>query len=180
MRCRENMVDGATVWLETRPIFPWSLLNCDLSDQPETSTFIQFHFSREWRSRRAWPFSEQHHKVLLRHLACFLFIIKRQKSVNVESEREPWLFRVNFQMCSIRRHFSVCAPLREEVLASIVPALIHSNSISKFICRAGPQRLECSPWMRNFFTVRCDRGRPEGGSSTEFFHCKTVTESSFH
>jgi hypothetical protein len=34
MRYRENMVDGATVLPETRPIFPWSLLNCDLSDHP--------------------------------------------------------------------------------------------------------------------------------------------------
>jgi hypothetical protein len=56
-------------------------------------------------------FSEQYHKVLLLHLACFWFIIKRQQSVNVESEHEPWLFGVNFQMCSTRRHIPGCAPL---------------------------------------------------------------------
>jgi hypothetical protein len=45
-------------------------------------------------------------------LACFWFIIKRQQSVNVESEHEPWLFRVDFQMCSTRHHISGCDPLR--------------------------------------------------------------------
>jgi hypothetical protein len=52
--------------------------------------------------------------------------------------------------------------------------------MSKFIGRVRPRRLECAPWVRNFFTVRCGRGRPNGGSSTEFFHCEDLTESSFH
>jgi hypothetical protein len=83
-------------------------------------------------------------------------------------------------MCSTRRHISGCAPLWEEVRASIVPAFIHSNVISKFICRVNSQRLVYSPWIRNFFRAWCDRDRPDGGSSTEFLHCEDLTESSFH
>jgi hypothetical protein len=100
--------------------------------------------------------------------------------VSVESGHELWLFRVNFQMCSTRRHICGCSPCWYEIQALIVPALISSNLFSKFICRVGHQRLECSPWIRNFFTVRSDCGRPEGGSSTEFCHCEYLTESFFH
>jgi hypothetical protein len=49
---------------------------------------------------------------LFLHLAYFSFIIMRQQSVNVESEDEAWLSRVNFQMCSTRCDISGCALLQ--------------------------------------------------------------------
>jgi hypothetical protein len=110
---------------------------------------------------------------LLLHLACVWFIIKRQQSVNVESEHEPWLFRVIFRMCSTRRHISGCTPLWSEVRASIVPALLYSNLISTFICRVAPQRLDCSPWIRNFFRFDATVGSRRADYQLNFFIVQT-------
>jgi hypothetical protein len=67
-------------------------------------------------------------------------------------------------------------PLWWEVRASIVPALIQSNLNSKWIGGGRPQRCECSPWIGNF----SEFDGTVGGSSTEFFYCVGLTESSFH